>query len=61
MTADELAAMKMERMDEQIEMKKKLKSVLSEAQFQKWEENIQKKMEHKKRSHFKKHGNPDKN
>jgi len=61
LTADELAAKKIEMLDEQIKMKKKLKSILTEEQFQKWEKSIQNKREHRKRKQFKKEGDPKNN
>ncbi len=43
-------------LDKKIEMKSKLKSILNEAQYQKWE-NAQKERTHKKKKHFSKKGN----
>jgi hypothetical protein len=59
LTSDELAAKKMEMLDDQIEAKKMLKSILTEEQFQKWENNVQKKRAHKKRKHIKNERGPN--
>lgn len=46
MTADEKFAMQNERLDHRIELKKEMKSILTEEQYSKWE-----KMKHKNRMH----------
>lgn len=61
LTADEMAAKKMAMLDEQIEMKKQMKSILTEAQFQKWEKSVQNKRGHKKRKHADKGNGPRNN
>ena len=61
LTADEIAANKMEMLDDKIATKKMLKSILTEDQFQKWEKSVHKKGEHKKGNHFKKEGSPNNN
>jgi CBS-domain-containing membrane protein len=61
LTADEIAANKMDMLDDKIATKKMLKSILNEDQFQKWEKSAHKKGEHKKGNHFKKEGSPNNN
>jgi hypothetical protein len=47
-TSDEKFAMKSEMLDNQIEMKAKMKKILKPEQFEKWEEMREERMEHRK-------------
>ncbi|PKA83392.1 hypothetical protein ATE92_1544 [Ulvibacter sp. MAR_2010_11] len=57
LTTDEKVALKSKMLDDRIEMKKKMKSILTEVQFEKWEKSVQNKRGRKDR-HRNKEGSP---